>query len=156
MEGYGLVETLSAMYTESLGPHAKTAFLIGAFVTLFSTLFAALAAWTRQLTDIFGQLGWIDFSHFALRKRTVAILAWVIPFLWAIAFVFIRLPVLMVITGGIVGSFLLFLVVYAAIYFRYYRLNPFFKPSFMYDFILWISIFSIIAVGALGIFKWFS
>ncbi len=156
MEGYGLVETLSAMYTESLGPGAKIAFLIGAFVTLFSTLFAALAAWTRQLTDIFGQIGWIDFSHFAIRKRTVAILAWVIPILWAIAFVFIQLPVMMVITGGIVGSFLLFLVVYAAIYFRYYRLNPLFKPNFLYDLILWISIISIIAVGALGIFKFFS
>lgn len=156
MEGYGLVETLSAMYTESLGPNAKIAFLIGAFVTLFSTLFAALAAWTRQLTDIFGQIGWIDFSNFAIRKRTVAILAWVIPMLWAIAFVFIQLPLMMVITGGIVGSFLLFLVVYAAVYFRYYRLNPLFKPNFLYDLILWISILSIVAVGALGIFKFFS
>ncbi|MEH6407692.1 MAG: Nramp family divalent metal transporter, partial [Leeuwenhoekiella sp.] len=61
-EGYAMVETLSTMYTESLGPESKTAFLIGAFVTLFSTLFAALAAWTRQISDIFGQVGWIDFS----------------------------------------------------------------------------------------------
>ena len=40
-EGYAMVEALSLMYTESLGPYAKTAFLIGAFITLFSTLFAA-------------------------------------------------------------------------------------------------------------------
>lgn len=154
MEGYGLVETLSAMYTESLGPNAKIAFLLGAFVTLFSTLFAALAAWTRQLTDIFGQIGWINFSNFTIRKRTIAILAWAIPFLWALVFVFIRLPVLMVVSGGIVGSFLLFLVVYAAIYFRYYRLNPLFKPGIWYDIVLWVSILSILAVGVLGIFKW--
>ncbi|MEA1785045.1 Nramp family divalent metal transporter [Arenibacter sp. GZD96] len=156
MEGYGIIETLSTMYTESLGPNAKTAFLLGALVTLFSTLFAALAAWTRQLTDIFGQLGWIDFGNFSIRKRTVAILAWVIPILWAVAFVFIQLPVMMVITGGIVGSFLLFLVVYAAFYFRYYRVNPHFKPNFLYDLLLWISILSIVAVGTLGIFKFFS
>lgn len=154
-EGYAMVETLSAMYTESLGPQAKTSFLIGAFITLFSTLFAALAAWTRQISDIFGQIGWINFKDFTVRKRTVAILAWVIPLLWATLFIFIKMPVFMVITGGIVGSFLLFLVVYAVIHFRYVRLNPLFKPRFLYDLVLWISILSIVAVGALGILKLF-
>ncbi len=152
-EGYAMVETLSAMYTETLGPEAKLAFLVGAFITLFSTLFAALAAWTRQVTDIFGQIGWINFSDYKVRKRTVAILAWVIPLLWASLFVFIKLPVLMVITGGIVGSFLLFLVVFAVLNFRYVRIQPLFRPAWSYDFILWVSITSIIAVGALGIFK---
>ena len=61
----------------------------------------------------------------------------------------------MVITGGIVGSFLLFLVVYAAIHFRYKRMHPDFKPSWLYDLTLWISILSIVGVGALGIFKLF-
>ena len=152
-EGYAMVETLSTMYTESLGPEAKDAFLIGALITLFSTLFAALAAWTRQITDIFGQVGWIDFNNFAIRKKSVAILAWVIPLLWALVFVFIRLPVLMIIIGGIVSSFLLFLVVFAALHFRYIRLNPLFKPAFFYDFTFWISVLSIMGVGALGIFK---
>ena len=152
-EGYGMVEALSTMYTESLGPQAKTAFLIGAFITLFSTLFAALAAWTRQISDIFGQLGWINFSNYKIRKRTVAILAWVIPLLWALVFVFIRLPVLMVIIGGIVSSFLLFLVVFAALHFRYYRLHAQFKPALIYDISLWVSVISIVAVGALGIIK---
>jgi Mn2+/Fe2+ NRAMP family transporter len=155
-EGYAMIETLSAMYTESLGPQARIAFFIGAFITLFSTLFAALAAWTRQVTDIFGQLQWIRFSDPRIRKKTIAILAWVIPLLWAILFVFIRLPVLMVITGGIIGSFLLFLVVFAVIQFRYVRLNPNFKPGFLYDLVLWISILSILGVGAFGIFKLFS
>lgn len=152
-EGYAMVETLSAMYTESLGPGAKTAFLLGAFITLFSTLFAALAAWTRQVTDIFGQLNWINFNDPMVRKRTIAILAWVIPLLWATLFVFIQLPVLMVISGGIVGSFLLFLVVFAVIQFRYVRLHPYFKPGISYDLVLWLSILSILGVGALGIIK---
>lgn len=155
-EGYGMVETLSSMYTASLGPHAKSAFLIGAFITLFSTLFAALAAWTRQITDIFGEIGLIRFSNFEQRKKTIAGLAWLIPLLWALLFVFIKLPVLMVLTGGIVGSLLLFLVVYAVIYFRYFRVEPLFKPGFFYDLTLWISILSILGVGILGIIKLFS
>lgn len=154
-QGYAMIETLSNMYTESLGPHAKTFFYFGAFVTLFSTLFAALAAWTRQLSDIFGQIGWINFDNYTVRKRTVAILAWAIPLLWALVFTLVNMPVLMVITGGIVGSFLLFLVVYAAIHFRYKRMHPDFKPSWLYDLTLWISILSIVGVGALGIFKLF-
>jgi hypothetical protein len=148
-----MVETLSRMYTESLGPYARSAFLVGAFITLFSTLFAALAAWTRQISDIFGEVGWINFADFRVRKRTVAILAWVIPLLWATLFVFIKLPVLMIITGGIVGSFLLFLVIFAVLHFRYKRVQPHFKPGFLYDLVLWISILSIAAVGALGILK---
>ena len=76
--------------------------------------------------------------------------------LWALLFVFIKLPVLMVLTGGIVGSFLLFLVVYAVIHFRYLRGQPLFKPGFIYDLTLWVSILSILGVGILGIFKLFS
>lgn len=152
-QGYQMVESLSVMYTESLGPGAKSIFLIGAFIVLFSTLFAALAAWTRQLTDIFGQVGWINFQEMGQRKKTIAILAWVIPVLWALLFVFIKMPVLMVISGGIVGSFLLFLVVFAAIQFRYKRLHPAFVPGKIYDFALWISIATIVSVGIYGLLK---
>lgn len=152
-QGYQMVESLSVMYTESLGPGAKSTFLVGAFIVLFSTLFAALAAWTRQLTDIFGQVGWIDFLNWPQRQKTIAILAWIIPLLWALLFVFIQLPVLMVITGGIIGSFLLFLVVFAALHFRYKRLHPAFIPGKVYDFALWISISTIVLVGVYGIVK---
>ena len=155
-QGFAMIESLSSMYTTALGPNAKIAFLIGAFITLFSTLFAALAAWTRQISDIFGQIGWIDFRNFHERRKSIAILAWVIPFLWALVFVFIKLPVFMVLTGGIASSVLLFLVVYAAIQFRYVRLNPNFKPSILYDIIFWISTMSIITVGLYGIVKLFT
>lgn len=154
-EGYQMVESLSVMYTESIGPGAKSTFMFGAFVVLFSTLFAALAAWTRQWTDIFGQIGLINFYDLAVRKKTIAILAWVIPLLWAILFLFIQLPVLMVISGGIAGSFLLFLVVLASLHFRYKRLHPDFKPPIAYDFLLWISILTIVGVGIYGLARVF-
>ncbi|MEM9016321.1 MAG: Nramp family divalent metal transporter, partial [Verrucomicrobiota bacterium] len=53
-KGFDTVQTLSRMYTDSLGGWAETAFLIGAFFVLFSTLFSALAAWSRQFSDAFG------------------------------------------------------------------------------------------------------
>ena len=150
-EGYEMVESLSLMYTESLGPNAKPIFLLGSFIILFSTLFAALAALTRQYSDMFGQLGWIQFFNERKRMRSIAILAWGLPILWAIMFVFIELPVMMVIIGGIVGSVLLILVVIATLHFRYKRTLPSFAPSKIQDIILMISVLTIAGVAVYGL-----
>ena len=152
-QGYAMIETLSNIYTESLGKGAKMIFLIGALVVLFSTLFSGLAAWTRQYTDIFGQIGWIDFNNEKQRSLSIAILAWVFPLLWAALFLYIKQPVLMVIFGGIITSCILFLVIFAAIHFRYWQMRPFFKPSRFYDFCLWVSIITIGMIGIYGFLK---
>jgi manganese transport protein len=153
-EGNQVIETLASLYTHSLGPEVKTAYLIGAFFVLFSSVFASLAAWTRLYSDIFGQLGWINFFNANKRKQVIAWLAWVFPALWLCMFLFINAPVLMILSGGIVGSVLLFIVVFAALHFRYKR-NNFFRPGIFYDAIFWISIISIILVGVFGISKLF-
>ncbi|MCZ6694735.1 MAG: Nramp family divalent metal transporter, partial [Bacteroidetes bacterium] len=152
-EGHQMIEILSGMYTETLGPGARSIFLAGAFLVLFSTLYAALAAWTRLFPDLFGQLKWIDFSNLEIRKRYVAILAWVFPIIWAILYLFIKLPVIMVLSGGFAGSLILFLIVYATIYLRYYEKKKHFVPGLAYDIILWISFLSIFAVGVYGLYK---
>ncbi len=138
---------------ESLEPGAKSVFLAGAFIVLFSTLFAALAAWTRMISDILGQFGWIDFFDFQQRRKTIALLAWIIPILWALLFVFIKMPVIMVLSGGIVGSFILLLVVFASLHFRYRRLSSSFIPTVGYDIALWISVLAIGLIGVYGIAK---
>ena len=152
-EGYEMIETLSAIYTESLGPGAKIVYLGGAFLVLFSTLFASLAAWARLFPDIFGTLGWINFSDIAVRKRYLAIVAWAAPLLWASIFLFIKLPVVMILSGGIVGSFILFVIVFSGIYIRYNKTEPYFMSGLLYDIILWISIISIFSIGVYGLLK---
>lgn len=152
-EGNQMVEVLSNIYTVSLGPWAKTLFLIGAFFVLFSTLFAALASWIRVYTDAFGRIGWIDFQNLAQRKKTMAILAWFFPFAWGITYLLVKMPVLMVMTGGIIGSIILFIVVYAAIYFRYRRLPSSLYPGIGYDISFWLSALAIFFVGIYGIAK---
>ena len=150
-QGFSMIESISEIYTTSLGPWARSFFLIGSFIVLFSTLFAALAAWTRQISDVFGRVGWINFEDVNSRNSCISLLAWCIPVLWAAMFVFIKLPVIMVISGGIAGSFLLFVVIFAVIQFRYKRLLPEFTPGFSYDVALWISILTITFVGLYGI-----
>lgn len=149
-EGYQMLETLSLMYTESLGGGARTFFMIGAFMVLFSTLFAALAAWTRIFSDIFGQLGWMNFFDFKDRKKSIALLSWLLPFLWAVIFVFIKLPVIMVLAGGVITSVILMLVIGAVFFFRYRHTIQAFIPTRTYDLLLWVSILGTVAIALYG------
>ena len=152
--GNQVIETIALIYTQSLGPGVKNVYLVGAFFVLFSSLFASLAAWTRLFSDIFGQLGWINFFNAIQRNKVIAVLAWVFPFTWAAAYLFIESPVLMVLSGGVVGSFMLFLVIFAALHFKYTRTTAI-KSSLLYNVAFWVSIISIFSVGAYGIVKIF-
>lgn len=152
-EGYETIETLSYIYTETLGPWARSIYLLGAFVALYSTVFAALASWTRIFSDTFGQIGWIRFNDPAERKRCIAVLAWVFPAIWSLLYVFIELPVLMILIGGFSTSILLLIVVFAAYRFRYYRLPEALRPGRFYDICLWISILAILGVGVYSVAK---
>jgi Mn2+/Fe2+ NRAMP family transporter len=154
-EGYQMIETLSRIYTDSVGPAAKNIFLIGSFVVLFSTLFAALAIRTRVFSDLFGVVGWIDFSNMKTRLRTIRILAVVFPVLWTIAFLLIKLPVLMVTIGGIATFVMLFIVVFAGLWFRFKSGKRALGPGKIYKILLIISCLAIFLVGAYGLFKLF-
>jgi manganese transport protein len=149
-QGNEVIDTLSLIYTHSLGGGIKNIYLVGAFFVLFSSVYASLAFWTRLFPDIFGQLGWIDFFNTSQRKKTIAVLAWTLPMLWASVYLFIELPVLMVLSGGVVGSCLLFLVVFGAYHFKYTR-PQIISSTVTYDVAFWISVVSIFAVGVYGV-----
>lgn len=152
-QGYKMVETLSEIYTQTLGPGAKSIFLVGAVTVLYSTLFSATASWTRIFADTFGQIGLINFYDLKVRKQTFAYMAWIFPISWCILFIFIRLPVFMILLGGFVTSILLLLVVYVAFHFRYKRLPQSLRPSKLYDFMFWLSAIMIILIGLYGVVK---
>ena len=153
-QGLEMVESIATIYTESLGPDVKAIFLIGAFFVLFSSVFATLAFWTRLFADIFGQLGWINFFDTTSRRKTIAGLAWAIPAAWALAFFFVESPVLMILSGGIIGSFLLLLVAFAAIHFKYKRAQTI-SSGLFYSTALWISIVSIVSIAVYGLLRLF-
>lgn len=153
--GNQLIETLANIYTLTLGENARLAYTAGAFFVLFSSVFATLAYWTRLFPDIFGELGWIKWEDLKTRKKWVAILAWSLPILWALAFAFVNLPSFMVLFGGVVGSVLLIVVVYAAIQFRL-KNNTLNLASGAFSTILfWLSVVSIGLVSVYGIVKLF-
>jgi hypothetical protein len=153
-KGFSMVETLSSMYTETLGPWARGIFLAGAFVVLFSTLFSALASWTRIFTDAFAQIGLFDFDNPVARRRSIVLLAWFFPIAWCTVFLIHQEPVAMVVIGGVVTSALLLLVVFAALNFRFARGNPI-RPSLRYDFAFLTSVLSITALAIYGVLSLF-
>jgi manganese transport protein len=161
--GVEFLEHLAAMYTTTLGEWAKPAFYAGAFIVLFSTAFSALGAWTRQFSDAFGRVGWINFEDPVARKKCIGILAWVIPFLWAFVWIVVA-PMLggaavMVLLGGFVTSIILIVVLYAAIYFKYRATDVRLKSGRFFDVLFWISSAAILFVGIytllekFGVFK---
>jgi manganese transport protein len=154
-EGFQMIEILSTMYTESLGQWAKSYFMLGAIVVLYSTLFSALAAWTRIFSDIFGQIGWIKFYDMKQRKRTIMILAWIFPALWTILFLLVKLPVLMVTIGGTVTSIMLLIVVYVALNYKYKLSIAELKTGRLYNMIFLVSSFTIALFGLYSLIEVF-
>ena len=154
-EGNELINSLALIYTQSLGSEARLAYLAGAFFVLYSSVFATLAYWSRLFPDIFGQLGWINAESITDRKKWVAILAWLFPCLWVIAYLFIEMPTFMILSGGAVGSILLLIVVFAAINFR--SQNKFLKIASgpVSEIMFWLSVASIASISMYGIFKLF-
>ena len=142
-----LINVLGEMYTQSLGPWAKNLFLLGAFVVLFSTLFAALAAWSRMFSDSFSRIGLYRFEDRKARGRAIAVCAWVIPLIWGFLFLLVTLPGAMVIIGGSATTVILLIVVFATMHARYKRLDPRLRPSKIYDAILWVSAIAIVLVA---------
>lgn len=145
-----LISTLGNMYTQSLGPWARSIFVVGAIVVLYSTLFAALAAWTRLFADAFGRVGMYRFENARSRSLAIAFLAWLIPAIWATLFLFMGKPALMVILGGTSTVVILLIVVFAALWFRYKRLDRRLLPTTAYDIWLWLSAIAIAVVAILS------
>lgn len=152
-EGYALIETLATMYTESLGPWARTVFLVGAFAVLFSTLFSALAAWTRIDSDALGKVGLLNFNDPASRRRWIAGLAWFFPLAWATVFLWHKQPVMMVMLGGLATAAILLIVVLAAVHFHLRRSVPGLEPGPIYRIAFWLSSTSILTLAAFGIYR---
>jgi manganese transport protein len=148
--GDGLIATVALIYTESLGPGVRIIYLVGAFFVLFSSIFATLAVWTRIYADIFGQLGWIDFSDATARRRMIAVLSWFFPFAWAVVYSFIHLPVTMILFGGVVGSVLLLMVVFAVLQMKR-RTVLLIETGVAYQVAFYVSVVSIFAIAVYGI-----
>ena len=90
-----------------------------------------------------------------VRMRTIRWLAVAFPVLWTIAFLLIKLPVLMVTIGGIATFIMLLIIVIAGMYYRFRAADQLLSPGKFYNVALLISCLSIVFVGVYGVLKLF-
>ncbi len=152
-DGGKLLGALSSMYTESLGPWAKWVFMAGAFIVLFSTLLAALGAWTRLFADAFSHIGIGDFRDPRRRNKAIAIGSFVIPTIWGVLFFVFAKPKIMILVGGLITAVILLLVIFAAVVMRVSWSPRKLRPHFLYDTALLLSALAITFAGGWSIYS---
>lgn len=151
-----LVATLSHIYTETLGPWAKWLFLPGALAVLLSSLITSIAAGSRVYSDALSRIGLLDFQDMKQRWRWIGSMAWTIPGIWILLFLYFRAPGFMILVAGVAALVILLIIAVAALNFRYSETDPRLTPSRFYDFCLWISCVTITWVGIYGLVKVFT
>jgi Mn2+/Fe2+ NRAMP family transporter len=148
--GNAMITTLSRMYTDTLGSWAQYAFLIGAIAVLYSTFVASAAAIPRLWTHTLCLLGMFDWSDHRLRERMIRILTFAMPPVWALGFLLIQSPVLMVQIGGIAGGVFLAAVVIAVWYLRTVEVDRRFRAN---PYLTAALVVSSVAVAALAVYS---
>lgn len=114
-EGNEVITTVSRIYTDILGPWAEWVFLVGAIAVLFSTHIAAVAVVPRLWTNTLGLMGVINWRDVAVRTRCIRILTFVLPTIWAVMYLFVQSPLLLLKIGA-TGNAIFLLVVLIAVW----------------------------------------
>ncbi|MEE2659705.1 MAG: Nramp family divalent metal transporter [Candidatus Latescibacterota bacterium] len=113
-EGYGIVQQVSLIFTESIGGWAKGVFMVGAFATLFSTLLVFASSSGRIAADFAVQLG---LSAESGRVRLSRILQIALPAFWLLMIVStVDTPFMLVLLGANANNLLLIPMAYGVLH----------------------------------------
>ena len=147
-EASQMIETLSNLYTRTLGGWSLPLFYIGAIATLYGTAFAATAAHSRLFADmcrLAGRFAVGDMDRRVTFRNRFVVLLTVVPV--ALYWTF-ESPVTMVMLGGIAQSMMLPIVGIATLVLRHRHLPPEIRPSMATTLALWITTAVIVVMMA--------
>jgi Mn2+/Fe2+ NRAMP family transporter len=145
-EGMDMIRTLAAMYEPVFNKTAVTLFLIAAIVVLYSTFLVSNACKARVFTDALVIFGLRKKSPEGDRKWLKA-LCLAFPIIGFLVFWLFPKPKQLILLAGTMQSFLLPMLAFAAIYFRYKHAIPALKPSKLWDLFLWMSGLGLLIAG---------
>ena len=123
-EGNTMITTLSRMYTDTLGEWASVVFLLGAIAVLGSTMWAAIPSWSRMYTNLLATFGVLDWQDPVARLRWIRVFTVALPILWAVLYLTIQSPVVMVQIAGVMTGIFLIAVVWAVYWLRRNETDP--------------------------------
>jgi Mn2+/Fe2+ NRAMP family transporter len=147
--GNEMITTLSRTYTDTLGDWAGVLFLVGAIAVLGSTMWAAIPSWSRMYTNLLATMGVLDWKDRKARLRWIRVFTVALPVVWAIAYLTIQSPVIMVQIGGVMTGVFLVAVVIAVWYLRKTETDPRLYGGGLFNTLL---IVSSVAIGLLGVY----
>ena len=150
-EGSQMVETLSNMYTETLGPRSRPVFLIGAAAIFYSTVFAGVASRSRMTADMMVLLGAYDRADWRKRlfyTRWLVVLYLAVPTAF---FFLVQEPVVMVKIAGLTEAAMLPVVGFATIYLRYRHLPKSIAPRGWITLALWLTTFIMLVMTGVSV-----
>lgn len=138
-EGYGMVRTLSSIYTSTLGNWAFVLFLMGTFFVLFSTIFSATASTSRVLVDFLNMVGVIKLREEGQQLRWWRWLVVGLIALYTFWYLMMEVPVFMVVIGGVAQACMLPILGFSTIYLRYRETDKELQPGLVVDILLWVT-----------------
>ncbi len=122
--GNGMITTLSRMYTDTMGEWASVVFLLGAIAVLGSTMWAAIPSWARMYTNLLATFGVLDWQDPVARLKWIRVFTVALPLLWAVIYLTIQSPVIMVQIAGVMTGIFLIGVVWAVYWLRRNETDP--------------------------------
>jgi Mn2+/Fe2+ NRAMP family transporter len=149
-QGNTMITTLSRMYTDTLGPWASVVFLLGAIAVLGSTMWAAIPSWARMYTNLLATFGVLDWQDPVARLKWIRIFTVALPLLWAVIYLTIQSPVIMVQIAGVMTGIFLVGVVWAVYWLRRNETDPRLHGGRAFAICLAVSS---VAIALLGIYS---
>jgi hypothetical protein len=149
-----MLEELAVMYEPVLGHAGSIWFImIGGFIVLYSTLFAATAGNSRVATDFLRVQNLVPFQPDEYRIHWIRMFSRFFPLLGLVLFLFVGSPVAMVMIGGIAQAAMLPLIAGVAIYLRLTQTDKRLVKLGVWDVFLWASLGMFVVAAAYGVWK---
>ncbi|MDF1659316.1 MAG: Nramp family divalent metal transporter [Verrucomicrobiales bacterium] len=145
--GSEMIATLAEIYGPVFGNAGKMILLIGAFAVLFSTFFVSNATKARLMTDALHVFKWRQVPDENARKKSVRFFSVVFPILCLVIYTIFPKPVVLILLSGLMQALLLPMLGIAALYFRYWTIDPALRPGKVWDVMLILSVIAFLVVG---------
>jgi Mn2+/Fe2+ NRAMP family transporter len=143
-----LVDTLSHMYRETLGPAGSWIFLAGAFAVLYSTFFVATASNARLFADALPIFKLVRYGEESQRRNVIRAACVGLPIASAAIYVAFPQPVVLVLIGALGQGLMLPFLGGVAVYYHHHTLRPVLGPSPIRTACLWVAAVAMGIVGA--------
>jgi Mn2+/Fe2+ NRAMP family transporter len=144
--GNDMIRTLSIMYEPVFGSWTQPVFLFGAFAVLYSTFFVAIAGHARVSGDALRVFG-LQRQGTAISERAVKFFSGFYPFACLVIYLIYGEPKTLIMASGAMQAIMLPMLSFAALYFRYCRVDARIQPGKLWDLFLWLSAFGMLIAG---------